>query len=169
MYQVLRYCLDPNGTSVGFHRGNRITSRTLLCSSPSRSQTTTPPAPVALTHYRLGICVVVWSDSPDKASISNSISRVGEFVTFYKTPGQPNKHRHNSLLTLCNRCTMKYVIITLHVIVSIHNLRIVAPRYGELLSLPVYLTCCVTRFGLPLFPPLCMISSLHTHVCRGSF
>ncbi len=54
------------------------------------------------------MCVVVWSDLPDEKSIG-TISRWGDFVTFDKMPGQPNKHRHNLLLTLFNRCIMKYI------------------------------------------------------------
>ena len=68
-----------------------------------------PPAPVAVTHYRLTMSMVVWSDLPDEVSIG-TISRGGDFVTFDQTLGQPNKQGHNSSFMLCNQCILKYML-----------------------------------------------------------
>ena len=57
-------------------------AQTLLCLvSYRRSTTPPPPAPLAATPYRDGICVAAWSDSPNEASIG-TLSRGGGVVCY---------------------------------------------------------------------------------------
>ncbi len=67
-------------------------------------------APTPFTHYRLAICVTVWSDLSNEASIG-TLSRQCKIEAVWITQSSPDICWCNSIITCCNGRSMKFMQI----------------------------------------------------------